>query len=135
MLRVTVANELQYDKLLELHEELDKKFHHLTYKYVLIGEIFESFSEKFLIYCEVLSKLKYIEKLIEQKMAFNKTFREDILRLEKDFNKKKRNDDKLLGKILIYQLTIKSVSLGKTESPCFKKSKVELKLGISKKKN
>ena len=98
LLRVTVANELQYDKLLELHEELDKKFHHLTYKYVLIGEIFESFSEKFLIYCEVLSKLKYIEKLIEQKMAFNKTFREDILRLEKDFNKKKRNDDKFLGK-------------------------------------
>ena len=98
LLRVTVANELQHDKLLELHEELDKKFHHLTYKYVLIGEIFESFSEKFLIYCEVLSKLKYIEKLIEQKMAFNKTFREDILRLEKDFNKKKRNDDKFLGK-------------------------------------
>ena len=98
LLRVTVANELQYEKLLELHEQLDKKFHHLTYKYVLIGEIFESFSEKFLIYCEVLSKLKYIEKLIEQKMAFNKTFREDILRLEKDFNKKKRNDDKLLGK-------------------------------------
>ena len=98
LLRVKVANELQYEKLLELHEELDKKFHHLTYKYVLIGDIFESFSEKLLIYCEVLSKLKYIEKLIEQKMAFNKTFREDILRLEKDFNKKKRNDDKLIGK-------------------------------------
>ena len=31
-------------------------------------------------------------------MSFNKTFREDILRLEKDFNKKKRNDDKFLGK-------------------------------------
>ena len=98
LLRVTVANELQYDKLLELHEELDKKFHHLTYKYVLIGEIFESFSEKFLIYCEVLSKLEFIKKLIEQKMSFNKTFREDILRLEKDFNKKKRNNDKFLGK-------------------------------------
>ena len=89
LLRVTVANELQYEKLLELHEELDKKFHHLTYKYVLIGDIFESFSEKFLIYCEVLSKLKFIEKLIEEKMAFNKKFREDILRLEKDFNNKK----------------------------------------------
>ena len=101
LLKETIAKPLQIEKLLKLHEDLNEELQHLTYKYALIGNMFERYSEKFLIYCEVLPKIPFVTKLLEEKMSFNIKFREDIQRLEKAFNEKYKNNDELLGKSLI----------------------------------
>ena len=68
---------LDIDKLLDLHESLSKEFEVLEHNFILIGDIFERYENKFLIYCQILAKNKELLDFLCDKISFNPDIKEE----------------------------------------------------------
>ena len=87
LLRNNFFPSLKIDELLLLHEDIDKEFEAMKISYIKVGSIFETFQDRFLIYCSVSSKLKTMQEFLADQMANNIEIRESISELEKSASK------------------------------------------------
>ena len=77
----------QTDELLELHLKLRHHFQKVQYSYVEIGQVFDDLKDEFLVYCEILAKMKTVMEFFADQMTENEEVFTCIKRLQRDASK------------------------------------------------
>ena len=62
-------------ELIRIHKQLDEEFQLLGVSYKEIGNIFEKFKERFLIYCEVIAAGKPRQDFLSEQKDYNDSVR------------------------------------------------------------
>ena len=100
LLRESLVCGLRIEELVALHQELENQFEEMQFNHSLIGSIFENYAAKLLIYCRVFAKLKIIMKLIEDQIAYNPEFRQEVEDLEIYYQKSTRKHNTLTADLI-----------------------------------
>ena len=75
------------DELLKLHLKLRHHFQKVQYSYVEIGQVFDDLKDDFLVYCEILAKMKTVMEFFADQMTENEEVSSCIKRLQREASK------------------------------------------------
>ena len=77
----------QTEELLKLHLKLRHHFQKVQYSYVEIGQVFDDLKDEFLVYCEILARMKTVMEFFADQMTENEEVSSCIKRLQREASK------------------------------------------------
>ena len=72
------------EELLNLHLKLRHRFQKVQYSYVEIGEVFDDLKDDFLVYCEILARMKTLMEFFADQMTENQEVSSCIKKLQRE---------------------------------------------------
>jgi len=89
----------QVSRLIKIHTDLDREFEILKLSYKEIGNIFQRFQDRFLVYCEISAALKPITYFFKEQMTYNDALSKHVLEMEEKARNDKMDGDTGVTKI------------------------------------
>ena len=69
---------MKLSELIELHKDFESELEIVKVSYEEIGSVFEKFRERFLLYCDVVSKIQLMMRFLADQKENNPDVRLDI---------------------------------------------------------
>lgn len=75
ILAVRLFPQLRLQELLDLHKDLARELEKVKVSYIEIGPVFESFQDRYLVFCLVTAKTALMREFLADQMADNEDVR------------------------------------------------------------